>query len=293
MNDVPVISSTPVLTATEKSPWSYTVLATDPDNTVLTYSLVTKPEGMTIAGNVISWTPANGVTTSGVVTIRVSDGTASLDQEFTIAVTAVNDVPVVNGSIENKAATTTTVVSLAIPSDLFVDPDGDKLTISAVGMPSGVVFDGTTFSGTPTETGTFEITVTAKDIAGASASTKFTIVVDASVAIKDNGSVKGYFQNGILLFQNPVSIDESAQFIIKAGKDASVKIYVLDVLSNILDEQEGITTFSREDAHKFTWDLRNKQGSKVGSGCSYKIIAKVTDANGQVTMYQTMVGVKK
>jgi len=91
-NQPPEITSTPATSATEGQPYSYDVNATDPDvEDSLTYSLTTKPTGMSINSStgLIIWTP----TTFGDydVTVEVSDGELSDTQSFTINVD--NDDP--------------------------------------------------------------------------------------------------------------------------------------------------------------------------------------------------------
>jgi len=86
VNHPPVITSTAVTSATKGEPYSYNVDATDSDGDTLTYSLTTKPSGMSINSStgLIAWTP----TTSGDynVTVKVSDGELSATQSFTITV---------------------------------------------------------------------------------------------------------------------------------------------------------------------------------------------------------------
>jgi hypothetical protein len=86
VNDAPVITSTAPTTATEDIEYNYTISASDIDNATLTYSISGEPAGMTISGNKISWTPAKGITTSGEVTLTVSDGDLSVTEKFTVAV---------------------------------------------------------------------------------------------------------------------------------------------------------------------------------------------------------------
>ena len=85
-NQVPIITSDPVKTGEVGVEYIYDVNATDPEEDVLTYSLVTKPEGMTInsATGLIEWTPtAKGVYS---VVVKVSDGDLDITQSFTITV---------------------------------------------------------------------------------------------------------------------------------------------------------------------------------------------------------------
>lgn len=131
VNDAPVITSSPVTTATEGQAYSYLVTATDMDSETLTFSLISAPEGMDINAETgaISWTPANGVE-SASVTVEVSDGDLSDDQTFTISVSAVNDAPVID---QGESATLTTDEDAAQTLALTAtDIDGDDLSWSVI-----------------------------------------------------------------------------------------------------------------------------------------------------------------
>jgi len=84
VNHAPVITSTAVTSATKDEPYSYNVDATDADT--LTYSLTTKPGGMTINSTtgLISWTPTS--TGDYNVIVKVSDGEFIATQSFTVTV---------------------------------------------------------------------------------------------------------------------------------------------------------------------------------------------------------------
>ena len=89
VNDKPIITSTPVSTATLNVPYSYDVNATDPDiGDTLTFSLTTYPTDMNIdpASGLISWTPASTGTVN--VTVQVTDKSANDTQTFTITVSS-------------------------------------------------------------------------------------------------------------------------------------------------------------------------------------------------------------
>jgi len=95
VNQAPEITSAAITSATVGVAYTYNVNATDPDTEdVLTYSLTSKPAGMSIvaATGVICWTPiAAG---SFAVGIKVSDpGLLSDTQSFNITVSAVGPEP--------------------------------------------------------------------------------------------------------------------------------------------------------------------------------------------------------
>ena len=136
-NEVPIITSTPITTATVGVLYTYNVNATDPDGNTLAYSLVVKPSGMTInsATGLIKWTP----TAKGdyPVTVKVSDGTLSINQNFTIKVKAVNHAPI----ITSIPITTATVGVTYLYDVNATDPDNDVLTYSLTTKPNGMVIN--------------------------------------------------------------------------------------------------------------------------------------------------------
>ena len=89
LNRQPIIYSHPVTQAFSGFPYEYTVLAADPNNNTLTYSLNTYPEGMAIDGATgkISWIPTE--TGEVEVVVNVNDGNGLSDsQAYLITVTA-------------------------------------------------------------------------------------------------------------------------------------------------------------------------------------------------------------
>jgi len=101
VNDAPSITSKPVETARVWAPYTYGVVAKDPDpGDRLIYSLTKKPEGMTIdeAKGLIDWRPTSSQAGIYDVLIRVVDNykTRAVDtQAFTITVTSL-DSPLKN-----------------------------------------------------------------------------------------------------------------------------------------------------------------------------------------------------
>ena len=87
-NLAPVITSSPVTTANVSTAYSYQVQATDPEGGSLSYSLPTKPTGMTISGSgLVQWTPSN--VGSDAVVVRVTDNEGAFtDQAYSITVSA-------------------------------------------------------------------------------------------------------------------------------------------------------------------------------------------------------------
>ncbi|MDX1452199.1 MAG: putative Ig domain-containing protein, partial [Oleiphilaceae bacterium] len=95
---------------------------------------------------------------------------ASVSDVFDITINNVNDAPTVDQGIADTSTAEDATFNLAIPADAFADLDGDALTYTATQadgspLPSWLSFDGTAFSGTPTndEVGAINLAVTASD----------------------------------------------------------------------------------------------------------------------------------
>jgi len=95
LNAAPVITSDPIITATENQLYLYQVEASDPNGDTLTYSSIVKPEGMNIdsENGLMIWTPTNEQVGINLVEVEISDGKLSVTQSFEIEVSNVNNPP--------------------------------------------------------------------------------------------------------------------------------------------------------------------------------------------------------
>jgi hypothetical protein len=106
--------------------------------------------------------------------------------------------PVVANPIVAPAAVTYgAAFNFQFPTNTFTDPDGDSLTYTATGMPSGITFTGATrtFSGNPSQAGVFAVTVFANDggVPNLIATNSFTITVNpATLTIAAQPQTKTY-----------------------------------------------------------------------------------------------------
>jgi FtsP/CotA-like multicopper oxidase with cupredoxin domain len=142
----PVISSVAPLAATQNAAYSYQVVATDPASSVLSYSLVSAPAGMTInsATGLIAWTPTNAQAVPATpprtqaVTVKAANVAGlSASQSFTVTVANVNDAPVaVNDSYTMIQGTTPLVVPAPGVLGNDSDPDGTTPTATAFSTPA-------------------------------------------------------------------------------------------------------------------------------------------------------------
>jgi predicted GH43/DUF377 family glycosyl hydrolase len=154
-NNPPVITSEPPTEAIVGGLYTYTVQATDADKDTLTYSLSTRPTGMTLKSNtgVIEWTPQNGMEGVHPVVIAVTDGKAQVTQSFQVTVypkgTVINHPPV----IISKPVTLIIVGSEYSYKVIATDADGDTLHYYLALAPENMTIDANlgTVSWTPTD----------------------------------------------------------------------------------------------------------------------------------------------
>ena len=146
VNDAPSITSVAPASGTEGVLYSYQVVVNDPDDAGagLAYALTNEPAGMTItAGGLIEWTPPDGVTTSGTVTVRVADGgengAAPATQMFTVAVTAVNTPPSITSAAPAAASEGVQYQYQVVVNDADDANNGTDLTFSLNNEPAGMV----------------------------------------------------------------------------------------------------------------------------------------------------------
>lgn len=136
-NDVPVINSTPITTATQDTLYNYDVDANDVDvGDSLTFSLTNNPAGMTIDSNtgLISWTPTNAQSIGDQlhnVAVQVQDTSSATDnQAFTITAYNVNDAPTLEAALADMSFVEDTYNDTTDLSTIFNDIDNSTLLYS-------------------------------------------------------------------------------------------------------------------------------------------------------------------
>ena len=169
-------------TATAGTSWGYTIpVFSDPNGDTLTYVVSGMPGWMTFDPNPATRRLAGvpGPVGSWTITVVVTDSYgASISR--TVTVTTPNAVPYVAAPIPAQTSGRNMAWSYTLPAGTFADANGDSLTYSATGLPSGITFDPATrvFSGSPSAAlGNYTVTVTASDGRGGSVTNTFTLSV--------------------------------------------------------------------------------------------------------------------
>lgn len=160
-NTAPVLAPIGSKATSENSPLSFSISATDAEGDPITYSANSLPNGASFVGQIFSWTPTYSQAGSYNVTFTASDGQAQSTQAVAISVANINRTPAL-AAIGDKSVDESNTLTFGVSG---IDPDGDGLTYSASGLPTGANFTGQTFTWTPAagQSGSYEITFVAND----------------------------------------------------------------------------------------------------------------------------------
>ncbi|TBW58858.1 tandem-95 repeat protein [Marinobacter halodurans] len=142
-NHPPLITSTPETQALAESLYTYPITASDSDGDGFSFSLDQAPNGMTLAGSQISWTPASSQAGQAHdVVVRVTDtrGAAST-QSYSIGVNApvaANETPEIT-----SLPTSPAIIGEVYHYDVVArDADGDSLSYALDTAPAGMTLSG-------------------------------------------------------------------------------------------------------------------------------------------------------
>jgi fibro-slime domain-containing protein/RHS repeat-associated protein len=181
VNTPSAIVSNPITRAAQNQLYTYTVVATDPENDPLTFSLGRKPGGMTIDSNgTIRWTPQASQIGSQQVEVFARDTQGAVTtQTYTIEVgaTAINAAPSITSTPVYLAAVGSPYQYQVVATD---SDAGDRLTYQLLSVPAGVTgisIDPTTglLTWANPVAGNYKIVVGAVDAAGLGAAQGFTL----------------------------------------------------------------------------------------------------------------------
>ncbi|MCW7541970.1 tandem-95 repeat protein [Aquabacterium sp. A7-Y] len=189
-------------TVAEDGSLSDAVSATDPDGDALSYAIDTAPTNGTVvvdANGSYTYTPNANFNGSDSFTVVVTDAQGATDTiTVSVTVNAVNDNPVVVGSLDNETRSDGATVSIptsAVFRDADITTNGDQLTFSATGLPAGLSIDPSTglISGTlpndASRPAAYTIEVTATDSKGAKVSSSFGLSVNNPAPVAGDQTV--------------------------------------------------------------------------------------------------------
>lgn len=161
VNREPVLDTIGDKSANENSTLSFSVSASDADGDTITYSVESLPSGAAFVSHSFTWIPSYEQAGTYQVTFVASDSQIQDSETITITVNNANRAPVLS-TIGNQSVYTGDSLTFTVDA---TDPDGDTVTYSVGGLPSGATFANQTFTWTPSDgqTGTYEVTFIASD----------------------------------------------------------------------------------------------------------------------------------
>jgi Ca2+-binding RTX toxin-like protein len=137
------------------------------------------------------YTPNTNFNGTDTFTYTLGNGVETAIATVTITVNPVNDTPILQNPIADRSTVEGQPFTLTLTANVFGDVDGDNLTYSLanVTLPDGITFtpNTATFSGIPTVSGSFSLTVIASDRAGATVEDTFTLDILKPMTVANNG----------------------------------------------------------------------------------------------------------
>ncbi|WP_422360540.1 tandem-95 repeat protein [Reichenbachiella sp.] len=239
VNVAPVLAITGSKTVDEETALTFTVSSTDSDlpaNT-LTYSLdaTSLAAGMAIDDltGVFSWTPSEVQSGLHKVTVVVSDGNLTDEEEITLMVTEVNQAPTLT-TIGNKSINVGEELSFtASAADADLPANTLSYSLAAASIDLGMTIEGTSgvFKWTPDakHTGTHKVVVSVSD--GEVSDTE-----EIDITVNAITSVAGEVANEIVLYPNPVVND--LNIALEAGRANLINVQIIEIGGRIILEQQ-------------------------------------------------------
>lgn len=178
-NSAPSLDDPGAQTSTVGNSVSLTLSASDPDGDSLTFGATGLPSGLVLDAATGAISGVVNLVGSFSVDVSVSDGRGGSDAvSFTWDVVDVPNQPPSLTSPGPQSHFVGDSVSLSLSAS---DPDGDTLSFSAGGLPTGLSIDSVTgtISGFVTQTGTFNVIAQVDDGQGGSAQQSFDWTVSA------------------------------------------------------------------------------------------------------------------
>ena len=178
-NQAPILTAVGDQTVAEGSLLTIPLVGTDEDGDALTYSVEGPPAGAALSGSTFTWEPSHAQAGRYSVTFTVADEHGGVAREtIIITVDETNQAPEL-ADVGNQNADVDKVLTIILEGS---DADGDELTYSVEGEPTGASLAEQTFNWKPSssQVGTYQVTFTVEDGRGGSDSQNVTINVEAN-----------------------------------------------------------------------------------------------------------------
>ncbi|MXW81383.1 MAG: tandem-95 repeat protein, partial [Gemmatimonadetes bacterium] len=264
-NQVPVLADIGDQTIAEGRTLTILLVGSDADGDALTYAVEGEPAGSSLSGSTFTWEPSHTQAGEYSVTFAVADEHGGVAREIIIiTVDETNQGPEL-ADVGNQNADVDKVLTIILEGS---DADGDELTYSVEGEPTGASLAEQTFNWKPSssQVGTYQVTFTVEDGRGGSDSQNVTINVEAN-QIPELVSIGPY-----------IAEEGSALTIILEGSDADGDELTYSV--------EGEPTGASLAEQTFSWKPSYSQSGE------YEVTFTVEDGRGGIDRETITITVK-
>lgn len=296
VNDIPVVKS-PLVDTTTKEDKYFTKHINDVFddidlNDTLELAVYGLPSSLQFYKDSIWGTPGNNDVGAHEIHVTATDLAGKIVEDtFNLTIENMNDAPVAVGTIDDQRVTVPESFSLDL-TGLFEDIDvDDTLTLSVSGLPAAftIIDDELVGDAALEDTGSYTGTITATDVAEATALITFAFDVKPGTAIWEVDNTTKSAVRGITVMPTIITdADQQATFIVSDEISGEATIVVYDALGNTIDEQAVVVN----NGGNYVWDLTNGNGTPVGAG-SYLVVLTVTDVAGVTTQYKAKIGLQR
>jgi hypothetical protein len=141
MHATPQFTSTPIMAAEEGATYTYTVAASSPDMSAITFALSGGPMGATLAGNTITWTPTHEESrTANAFTVTATTAAGSAAQTWNVSPNGninITDVVTYWGPTGSNNVHRVWPPGALYPAALVPQPDGSLSRLGGAVNPDG------------------------------------------------------------------------------------------------------------------------------------------------------------
>ena len=308
-NAAPIFTSTPLFAVIEDNPIVGTVTATDSDSkdSITQYTLIGGADmaqfDIDAASGELRFKTApdfeaphaTAGTNQYIILVQVQSGSdnraLTAEQSIIVTVTDKNDAPVAVGTIEPVTLTVGEDNQFIDVSTKFSDPDGDPLTYSAQSADvavATVAVDDATITLTAVDTGRTQVTVTAFDLAGLTATQPIAVTVD--VVVKQAPAI-GFLKLDATLsavVDGTALMQLSPDWAVTNGDRLKLSVNVgatgLAVTADIsaLDTTQSLISLTSDRNGVYSAELRISENNTALNGIKH-ILVTATDVKGNST----------
>jgi hypothetical protein len=212
-------------------------------------------------------------------TINSVNGTGFQTLGFTVLEKKSNTAPVVQNGILNQTGKVGSFFQFNVPNNTFKDNENNISTIQITGLPTGLSTNNAGIYGTPTQKGTFVVTVTALDIEGLSVKTQFTLLI---VAVNVPPVLEYTLADQVLLTDKKFKYDAIGYAF--SDNDGSIAKIEVSGLPPGLTYKEGMLSGIATSAGVYEINVKATDNEGASTTVTFKMTVKSSNATFEIKL---------